>query len=104
MPDLKSANPQLRGMAERMAINTPIQGSAADLIKKAMIAIAQELKSQNLKTKMILQVHDELIFEVPRPEMPIIQKLVQEKMEGAFTLCVPIKVDIHTGLTWGDAH
>ena len=104
LPDLKSANPQLRGMAERMAINTPIQGSAADLIKKAMIAIAQELKSQNLKTKMILQVHDELIFEVPRPEMPIIQKLVQEKMEGAFTLCVPIKVDIHTGLTWGDAH
>ncbi len=104
LPDLKSANPQLRGMAERMAMNTPIQGSAADLIKKAMIEIFKALRSQALKTKMILQVHDELVFEVPHKEMPIIQKLVQEKMEGAFQLCVPIKVDIHTGPTWGAAH
>src|SRR3989338_7566709 len=68
LPDLKSANPQLRGMAERMAINTPIQGSAADLIKKAMIAIFKELQSQKLKTKMILQVHDKIIFEVRSEE------------------------------------
>ncbi|MBI3017061.1 MAG: DNA polymerase I [Deltaproteobacteria bacterium] len=104
LPDLKSANPQLRGMAERMAMNTPIQGSAADLIKKAMIQISKRLISQKLKTKMILQVHDELVFEVPKKEMDDVKQLVQEEMEGAFTLCVPIKVDMHSGKTWGDAH
>ena len=104
LPDLKSANPQLRGLAERMAINTPIQGSAADLIKIAMLHIVKRFEKEKLKTKMILQVHDELVFEVPTPEIEKVKKLVQEEMEGAFQISVPIKVDIHTGPTWGDMH
>ena len=101
---LKSSSPQLRQVAERMAINTPIQGSAADLIKMAMISIAQKLHSQKRETKMILQVHDELVFEVPKKELAEVQEMVKYEMEHALKLSVPILVDIHTGKNWAEAH
>ncbi|MFA1641568.1 DNA polymerase I [Chryseomicrobium imtechense] len=100
LPDITSSNFNLRGFAERTAMNTPIQGSAADIIKKAMIDMDRELESRGLKTKMLLQVHDELIFEVPVDELEEIQKLVPEVMENAVELSVPLKVDFAFGTTW----
>jgi DNA polymerase-1 len=87
-----------------MAINTPIQGTAADLIKLAMINIQKRLRQENLGSKMILQVHDELVFEVLDREIEPIKKLVKEKMEGVLTLSVPIKVDMGVGKNWDEAH
>lgn len=100
--DINSSNRQVKSMAERMAINTPIQGTAADIIKKAMIDIDKELREQKLKTKMLLQVHDELIFDVPKDELEIMEKIVVEKMENAVSLNVPLKVDMGTGSNWFD--
>ena len=102
LPELRSSNLQLRQLAERMAINTPVQGSAADLIKIAMIRISEALQKKKYKTRMILQVHDELVFEVPEAELPKMRELVQHHMENAMRLAVPLKVDITTGPTWGD--
>ncbi|MGE7918554.1 DNA polymerase I [Viridibacillus sp. NPDC093762] len=102
LPDLKSSNFNLRSFAERTAMNTPIQGSAADIIKKAMIDMAAALKEQNLQTKMLLQVHDELIFEAPKEEIPILEKLVPEVMGKAFELNVPLRADFAFGPTWYD--
>lgn len=102
LPDLKSSNFNLRSFAERTAMNTPIQGSAADIIKKAMIDMAIALKEQNLQTKMLLQVHDELIFEAPKEEIPILEKLVPEVMGKAFELNVPLRADFAFGPTWYD--
>lgn len=104
MPEIDSKNGNIRQNAERAAINTPIQGSAADLIKLAMIEIHRELQKQQLKTKMILQVHDELVFEVFGKELDQVKKLVKEKMESAMRLKVKIKVDIGVGENWLDAH
>jgi DNA polymerase-1 len=104
MPEIDSKNGNIRQNAERAAINTPIQGSAADLIKLAMIEIHRELQKRQLKTKMILQVHDELVFEVFRKELDQVKKLVKEKMESAMRLKVKIKVDIGVGENWLDAH
>jgi len=104
MPEIDSKNGNIRQNAERAAINTPSQGSAADLIKLAMIEIHRELQKQQLKTKMILQVHDELVFEVFRKELDQVKKLVKEKMESAMRLKVKIKVDIGVGENWLDAH
>jgi len=104
MPEIDSKNGNIRQNAERAAINTPIQGSAADLIKLAMIEIHKEFQKQQLKTKMILQVHDELVFEVFKDEADRVKKLVKEKMETAMSLKVPIKVDIGLGGNWLDAH
>ncbi len=87
-----------------MAINTPIQGTAADLIKMAMINIHTRFKRENFKTKMLLQVHDELVFEVPEDELTIIPPIVREEMEGVYKLEVPLKVDIKTGRNWDEAH
>ncbi len=87
-----------------MAINTPIQGTAADLIKLAMINIQKRLTQENLGSKMILQVHDELVFEVPDREIEAMKKLVKEEMEGVLTLSVPIKVDMGVGKNWDEAH
>jgi len=87
-------------MAERMAINTPIQGTAADIIKKAMIAIDSELNDKGLKSKMLLQVHDELIFEVPEDEIEVMQELVKDKMENIVKLKVPLSVDMGIGKNW----
>jgi DNA polymerase-1 len=104
MPQIRSSNRQLREFAERTSINTPIQGSAADLIKKAMIDIRQAINEQNLRSRMILQVHDELVFEVPQQEVGLMTPLVKNKMENAFKLDVPLKVDIGVGKNWLEAH
>ena len=104
LPDLNSSNFMMRQNAERVAFNTVFQGSAADLIKKAMIAIDHKLVSENYKTKMLLQVHDELVFEVPEDEIQVVAKWIPELMTGAFKLTVPLKVSVNTGHTWGEAH
>ena len=90
----------MKSMAERMAINTPIQGTAADIIKKAMIDLDAALIDKNLKSKMLLQVHDELIFEVPENEVDIMKELVKEKMENVVDLRVPLRVDMGIGSDW----
>ena len=85
-----------------MAINMPVQGTSADIIKVAMINLHQKMSQQKLRSKMLLQVHDELIFEVPREEMEMMQKLVPEVMSTSLILSVPLKVDIKTGNNWGE--
>jgi DNA polymerase-1 len=104
VPDLQSKNTQLAAAAERMAINTPIQGTAADLIKMAMVAIDRRLMQERLRTRMLLQVHDELLFEVPEKEIRRVKKLVQEIMEGVMSLRAPLQVDLGTGANWAEAH
>ena len=104
LPDLKSDNRQVRESAERIAINSPIQGSAADLIKVAMIRLSRNLKKIKSNSKMILQVHDELLFECPVQEKKEIESLVRKEMEGACTLSVPLVVDIGWGKNWNEAH
>ncbi|MDZ7377418.1 MAG: DNA polymerase I, partial [candidate division KSB1 bacterium] len=104
LPDIHSDNRRVREFAERNAINTPIQGTAADLIKVAMINIYRRMKAERLGAKMIMQVHDELVFEVPIDEVDQMKSLVREEMEGAIELSVPIKVDIGVGKNWLEAH
>lgn len=103
LPDINSKNYNLRSFAERTAMNSPIQGSAADIIKIAMINMQQMLKERNLKAKMLLQVHDELIFEAPKEEIPILEKVVPQVMDAAVKLAVPLKVESAAGNTWFDA-
>jgi DNA polymerase-1 len=102
IPDMESRNPNQRGFAERTAINTPLQGTAADLIKLAMISIDRQLTERNLKTRMILQVHDELIFEVPSEESAEVETLVRTEMEGVVKLKVPLVADLGFGPNWRD--
>ncbi len=104
LPDINSGNANVRGFAERNAINAPIQGSAADIIKIAMGRIANRIAAETLQTQMILQVHDELNFNVPTGELDYVKELVREEMENAITLQVPLKVDIGTGANWLEAH
>ena len=104
IPELASETPAVRGLGERTAINTPIQGSAADLIKLAMIRIAERLKKEEYRSKMLLQIHDELIFEVPEGEIDPVKGLVRNEMEGVMPLAVPLKVDIGIGANWAEAH
>jgi len=104
LPDLNSANGTVRNNAERVAINTPIQGSAADIIKLAMINIHQRILTENLRSRMILQVHDELVFNVPEDEKDILMQLVREEMTSALALDVPLEVEIGCGSNWFDAH
>ncbi|PPA71790.1 DNA polymerase I [Jeotgalibacillus proteolyticus] len=103
IPEITSRNFNLRGFAERTAMNTPIQGTAADIIKKAMLDMAIRLEKEGIKANMLLQVHDELIFECPREEVEILEKLVPEVMEKAVELSVPLKADFSYGDTWYDA-
>jgi DNA polymerase I len=103
LPEITSRNFNLRSFAERTAMNTPIQGSAADIIKEAMVKMAVRLKEEKLETKMLLQVHDELIFEVPKDEIETLKELVPDVMEHAIKLKVPLKVDYSYGPTWYDA-
>lgn len=103
IPEIDSQNRMRREMAERTAINTPLQGTAADLIKKAMVSIHRRLEREKAKSRMIMQVHDELVFEVPDGERVMMEKLVREEMEGALTLKVPLKVDIGWGVNWQQA-
>jgi DNA polymerase-1 len=102
--DIRSANATVRGAAERNAINAPIQGSAADMIKIAMVNIHRELTGRKLKTRMLLQVHDELVFDIYRPEEKEARGLIEEKMKTAIPLEVPIVVEIGSGRTWLEAH
>ena len=104
LADINSHNANVRGFAERNAINAPIQGSAADIIKLAMVRIHRRLQEEGLQTKMILQVHDELNFNVPQAELEQVKALIKTEMEGAFALCVPLKVDIGVGQNWLEAH
>jgi DNA polymerase I len=103
LPEITSRNFNIRSFAERTAMNTPIQGSAADIIKKAMIDMVDALKDLGLKTRLLLQVHDELIFEAPEEEIETLKKLVPDVMENALELKVPLKVDYSYGPTWFDA-
>jgi DNA polymerase-1 len=102
IPDILSKNPNLRGFAERTAVNTPLQGTAADLIKLAMIRIDRDLIERKLRTRMLLQVHDELIFEVPTEEVDEVRALVQERMEKVWELRVPLVADAGIGPNWRD--
>ena len=104
LPDISASNHLSRANAERIAINTPIQGSAADLMKIAMINVHESLQKENLKSKMLLQVHDELVFEAHPEEIDILSRLVREGMSTAMELKVPLEVDISSGLNWLEAH
>ena len=104
LPDINSSNAVVRGFAERNAVNAPIQGSAADIIKMAMVAVYRAMQQQDLKSKMILQVHDELVFDVHNSEKDLMKKLVKEAMENAIQLEVPMEVELQFGDNWLDAH
>lgn len=103
IPDITSKNPNVRGFAERTAVNTPLQGTAADLIKVAMIQIHDELRAANMESKMILQVHDELVFEAPPAEVEALRAMVKRLMEGVKELQVPLVVEVGEGDNWRDA-
>ena len=103
LPDLTSDNRQRREMAERMALNAPIQGSAADIIKVAMIAVHGSIRREKLASRMLLQVHDELLFEVAPGELDALTTLVTTAMCGAFELTIPLEVSTGTGRSWADA-
>jgi DNA polymerase-1 len=94
----------VRGNAERQAINMPIQGTAADMIKRAMIRIDEAIREQQLRSRMLLQVHDELVFEAPKEELPAVQELIRRCMVSAMELSVPIEVELGTGGNWLEAH
>lgn len=104
LPDVYSRNQVVRGAAERNAVNAPIQGSAADIIKIAMVRIAQRLERERLATRMLLQVHDELLFDVPKPELEVVTPIIREEMQQAYKLSVPLIVEIGTGNNWLEAH
>jgi DNA polymerase-1 len=102
LSNISSSHGTLRSNAERMAINMPVQGTSADMIKKAMIVISQTLRNDGLNAKMIVQVHDELIFDVPEDEIPLVSRIVEREMTGALDLCVPVVVSISTGKNWAE--
>ncbi|TLM65795.1 MAG: DNA polymerase I [Deltaproteobacteria bacterium] len=104
VPEIHSQNGAIRGYAERNAINYPVQGSAADIIKVAMVDIHRQLAAQKLRARMVLQVHDELVFEVPEGEVESVRALVRDGMEGAVPLSVPLAVEIGVGNSWREAH
>jgi DNA polymerase-1 len=104
LPDINSRNQTQRGFAERNAINAPIQGSAADIIKLAMVNIHEWMKAENLKSRMVLQVHDELVFDAHRSEVELLKTKIPEFMSGAFKGLVPLEVGIGSGENWFEAH
>ena len=104
LKDINSRNPIVRGGAERNAVNAPVQGSAADIIKIAMVKISDKIKLNNFKSKMLVQVHDELIFEIYKPELQKMKELIKKEMESVFTLNVPLIVDVGMGENWHEAH
>lgn len=103
LPEINASNFNLRSFAERTAMNSPIQGSAADIIKLAMVQIAERMKREKVRSRMLLQVHDELVFEVPEDELDLMKRLVPEVMESALALDVPLKVDVSYGENWYEA-
>jgi len=104
LKDINSQNAVVRGAAERNAVNAPIQGSAADIIKLAMIAIQEKLTGEQWRSKMLLQVHDELVFDAHKEELDALKIMVKSEMENAFSLAVPLVVDIGVGKNWLEAH
>ncbi len=103
VPEINASNKNLSAFGERVAMNTPIQGTAADLIKMAMIKVSERLKSAGMKSQLILQIHDELIIEAPEEEKDKAAEILREEMENAYQFDVPVIADIHTGKTWYDA-
>ena len=104
LKDINSQNAIVRGAAERNAVNAPIQGSAADIIKLAMITIHRRFEQENFKSKMLLQVHDELVFDVHKDELELIKPIIKQEMENAYLLSVPLDVEIGIGKNWLEAH
>jgi DNA polymerase-1 len=104
LPDINSQNAVVRGFAERNAINAPIQGSAADIIKLAMVNILKRFDQENIKSKMILQVHDELNFDVLISELEIVKQLIIDEMQNAVSIDVPLLVETGSGKNWLEAH
>jgi len=104
IPEISSKNGNIRAFAQRNAVNYPIQGSAADIIKAAMIKVTKRMRVEGVASRLIMQVHDELVFEVPSSEREVMEELVRGEMEGALPLAVPLKVDLKFGLNWSEAH
>jgi len=104
LPDIHSPTVAIRQATERMAINTPLQGTAADIIKLAMIHIQNQIEELGLSTRMIMQVHDELVFEVFKEELQKTISMIQNKMETVMDLSIPLKVSIHSGKNWAEVH
>ena len=104
LPELSSRNFNLRSFGERVARNMPIQGTAADIIKLAMIGVHRRLREENLRARLILQVHDELIAECPEDEAVRVQQILKEEMQGAAKLSVPLTADTGVGRSWHEAH
>jgi DNA polymerase I len=104
LPDIDASNPGTRAFSERVAVNTPVQGTAADIIKLAMLSVSREIDARGLESRMILQVHDELLFDVPERELDEMRELVRSCMEGAIDLDVPLRVDMGSGANWLEAH
>ena len=104
MSDINAANAVVRSAAERNAVNAPIQGSAADIIKRAMLAIDRRIKVEGLKSSMLLQVHDELVFDCPKIEINQLTALVKYEMQNAAQLTVPLEVEVGFGANWFEAH
>jgi len=102
IPEINSKNMGIRQFAERQAVNTPIQGTASDLIKLAMVKISEQIRNKGLKSKMILQIHDELVFDLPVDEIDTLTMLVKERMEQVRKLDVPIRIDMKKGKNWLD--
>ena len=104
IPDINSNNGNVRSVAERNAVNAPIQGTAADIIKLAMIKVDESLRKERLRAKMVLQIHDEILLEVPDDEIDKVKAIVERDMQGVVKLSVPLTVDCNYGRTWIDAH
>jgi DNA polymerase-1 len=104
VPDINSKNFGVRMLSERIAFNTVIQGTAADIIKKAMIDLDHEITQKKFASRMLMQVHDELVFEVKKSELPAMKNLIKEKMEGVVDFKVPLTVEIGEGANWAEAH
>ena len=103
IPELHSSNYNQRNFGERVAMNSPIQGTAADIMKIAMVRTYRELTKRKLSSKLVLQIHDELLIEAKKEELPVVQEILKEAMSGAADLEVPLVIDMHTGATWYDA-
>ena len=103
MPELKSSNFMQRSFGERVAMNAPIQGTAADIIKIAMIRVSERLKREQLKSRLILQIHDELLIEAEKEEVEQVKTILREEIQGAAELSVRLEVDMHTGNNWYEA-
>ncbi|MEG2081768.1 MAG: DNA polymerase, partial [Oscillospiraceae bacterium] len=103
LPEINNSNKNIQALGARMAMNTPIQGTSADIIKIAMVKVANRLEQEGLKAKLVLQVHDELIVEAPYDEVEQAKRILNEEMLGAATLCVPLSADVNVGENWYDA-